>query len=161
MEDLGRNVQLVIAGIALLMVVRGAWRGLSGELSPIIGLIAGLAFAWFSYPPLASIFKRTTAVPAESIVFYSAFACFVASMILFLCVTLLVKRVLAIVIAQPFNAIFGGLIAAAKVALLVSLIGGVCGVAPAKLNELKEGSRDTPVMHILGKMWVTHFERSK
>ncbi len=130
--DFSTKVNIALACTLLFFALRGAWRGLSGELSPIIALAVGVTFAWFSFHPLRVILLERAGIPADSAAYYAALIALILTLVLFIGLRTLLKKALKIVVAQPFDAILGGLLGSLKIIVLVSLFSAVYQTLPVQ-----------------------------
>lgn len=108
-------------GVVTFLVIRGFWRGFSGEIGGLAGLLGaavvwciGLGYAeraveaagWFSGTPFAG------KLAAFGLVLTACVA-------VWLLVGHLLKTALKMTIGQPFDALLGGMVGAAKAALVI------------------------------------------
>lgn len=152
------TVTAVIAVVFALFVVRGAWRGFGGELAPLVGLLACAGTLWFGYPPLRAALAAAlpTLEPGAS-VFYSAVAAALAGLTVFFVVAFLLRRAVGLIFPQPFNAILGALVGAAKAVLLISVAAGVLSVAQERFSGLRARSEENPVSAAAARFWASRF----
>lgn len=148
--DFSSKINTVLACILLFFALRGAWRGLSGELSPLIALAIGIGFAWFSYHPIRNVFTGS-GLPGDSATFYAALLVLVATLSLFIGLRLLLRKALKIVIAQPFDAMLGAFLGSLKVIILASIITGVYETIPQATPEIRGFATS------LASPWRHHF----
>lgn len=152
------TVTAVIAVVCLLFIVRGAWRGFGGELAPLVGLVACAGTLWFGYPPLhAALGAALPALEPGACVFYSAVAAALAGMVVFFAVAVLLRRALGLIFPQPFNALLGALVGAAKAVLLISVVAGVLSVAQERFSGLRARSEENPVSAAAAHFWAARF----
>ncbi|MEG1552530.1 MAG: CvpA family protein [Kiritimatiellia bacterium] len=155
MDGLTVAILLTVAFFSL----RGAFRGLSGELAPLIGLIAGAGALWFGYPPLnIALAKALPTLDSQACIFYAAIVAAIAGLVLFFILATLVQKVGAWIVPQPFNALLGALIGAAKIILFVSVIGGICAVATDRLKGLRKSTKESPLTLAIADFWSTRFK---
>lgn len=154
MDTLGTVLLIFVA----LSALRGAWRGLSGEMAPLVGLVAGGGILWFGYAPArAALTRLVPGVEAGAAAFYAALAIAVGAMIVFLIVAKLAKHVGALIIPQPFDAIIGAVVGAAKVILLASVVAGLWGMAADRAHGLALGAERHPVATAARAFWANRF----
>lgn len=150
----------VLAVILLLFVLRGAWRGLTGELAPLVGLIACGGILWFGYAPLhTALAQALPNLEEKACVFYSALAITVVGFVVFFILACLVKRVGAWVVPQPFNAVLGGLIGGAKAVLMISVAAGLVALVQDRLDGFCGQSEQNPVSAAAIRFWNNQFDR--
>ncbi len=152
------TISLVIGGIGLVFILRGAWRGFGGELAPLVGLVACAGVLWFAYPPLHSALG--TALPsleAKACVFYAATITALIGFGLFFLVAKLVRSFVGVIFPQPFNAILGAGVGAAKAVLLISVVAGLISVAQDRLAGIRERTEANPVSSAAAHFWSERF----
>lgn len=142
----------------LFFILRGAWRGLTGEIAPLLGIAACLGVLFFGYAPLRSMLAGAfPGLDAQAHTFYAAVAIAILGGGLFLLVARLVKQVGESLVPQPFNAILGALIGALKVFLVVSLVGGVCHVVRDWTDDLLAKREGNPLAAAAFDFWRERF----
>lgn len=152
------TVTAVIVLVSLLFVLRGAWRGLSGELAPLVGLVACVGTLWFGYPPLrAAVASSLPTLEAKACVFYSAVGAAGAGLVAFFAVALLLRRVVAFIFPQPFDALLGAAVGAAKAVLLISVAAGLVTVAQDRLAGVRARTEGNPVSAAAARFWADRF----
>ena len=148
-----------LAVIFLFFILRGAWRGLTGELAPLAGIAACLGVVFFAYGPLrATLASTLTGLDGQAHTFYAAVTVAVIGGILFLVVAQLIKRVGEVLVPQPFNAILGALIGAGKVFLIASLIAGVVSVAREKAEKALSEQGENPLTAAALTFWQAQIQ---
>jgi uncharacterized membrane protein required for colicin V production len=149
----------VIGILFIIFLVRGAIRGFSGELAPLVGIIAFIGTLWYSYPPLQTLILRSyPTMDAGALVFYSALASTLLACLTFWLACALIKKVVRTIIPQPFNAILGALIGAIKVVLIVSVIGGLITVAQDRFQSLRKETEQNPFTAMVAQFWINRFQ---
>ena len=149
----------IISILLIIFIIRGAIRGFSGELAPLIGIIAFIGSLWYGYPPLQRVVQQTfPTLDAGSLVFYTAILATIVATISFWVLTLLFKRIIKTIVPQPFNAILGALIGAIKVIAVVSVVGGLITIAQERFVALREQSEQNPFTAIVAQFWVQRFQ---
>lgn len=152
------TVTAVIVVVCALFVLRGAWRGFGGELAPLVGLVACAGTLWFGYPPLrAALAAALPALESGACIFYSAVAAALVGLTVFFLVAFLLRRALGVIFPQPFNAILGALVGAAKAVLLISVVAGVLSVAQERFSGLRARSEENPVSAAAAHFWSARF----
>ena len=142
-----------IAVFTLLFVLRGAWRGFSGELAPLAGLVACGGVIWFGYAPIHLAVARL-GVESGAAVFYSALGIVVAGCVVFFIVARLVKGVVRLILPQPFDGILGAAIGAAKAILIVSVAAGIAEVTRERMAGLLDAQERNPITAAAGRFWA-------
>ena len=148
----------VIGVLFVIFLLRGAIRGFSGELAPLIGIIAFIGALWYGYPPVRETLQHTfPALDAGATVFYAAIIATFLACILFLGLTALTKKLVGTILPQPFNALLGAVIGAAKVILIVSVVGGLVTVAEDRFKTLREQTERNPFSAMVAQFWINRF----
>ena len=142
-----------VAVFTLIFVLRGAWRGLSGELAPLVGLVACGGVLWFGYAPLHATVARLSVEPGAA-VFYAALGIVVVGGVAFFVVARLVKGMVRLILPQPFDGILGAAIGAAKAILIVSVAAGVAEVTRERMAGLLDARDKNPVAAAAGRFWA-------
>lgn len=144
--------------VLLLFILRGAWRGLTGELAPLAGLVACGGIIWFGYTPLKALLgTRFTTLQPDAQTFYAALAILLLGGTAFFLVAKLIKKIGEWVVPQPFNAILGALIGGAKAFVLISLVMGSLQVIKEKVNKTFQASEENPVSAAALTFWKDQF----
>ena len=99
-----------LCGLTIVMAVLGLFRGFSGTLGFVLGVIAALVTASFGWTYSASL---------TAVVWQRGAGVLVATLLAFGLVRLIVKRLVNGLLAQPSDAIFGFLIGAALGVLIL------------------------------------------
>lgn len=151
-------VTTVCVVVLLLFILRGAWRGLTGELAPLAGLVACGGIIWFGYAPLKALLASSfTTLQPDAQTFYSALAILLIGGTAFFLVGHLIKKIGEWVVPQPFNAILGALIGGAKAFILISLVMGSFQVIKEKINKTFQASDENPVSAAALTFWKDQF----
>ena len=152
------TVTATIAIVLLLFVLRGAWRGFSGELAPLIGLVAYAGTLWFAYPPLhAALASALPTLEAKACVFYAAVGTALAGLTVFFVVAFLMRRFVGLIFPQPFDALLGAAVGAAKAVLLISVAAGLVTVAQDRFAGLRSRTESNPVSAAAARFWADRF----
>ncbi len=149
----------ILAGITLvsfiLLVLRGAYRGLSGELAHLVGLCACIGTIWMGFDPVQRSFAFIPQLDGRSTTFYATLFIFLVGAIVFFIVAKLINRIGELIIPQPFNAIFGALIGGAKALLFISIIAGTIMLIHDKVKSIERHDAEAPASKILFECWDT------
>ncbi len=152
------SVTAVILGLGLLFVLRGAWRGLSGELAPLVGLVSCAGTLWFGYPPLhQALAMRFPTLDADACVYYAALLTLLAGAVAFFCVAGILRRFVKVLFPQPFDALLGAAVGVAKAILLISVCAGVLSVGQGLLERLRTRAEASPLAGVAATLWHAHF----
>lgn len=150
-------VTTVCAVVLLLFVLRGAWRGITGELAPLAGLVACGGILWFGYTPLKALLATRFAIQPDALTFYAALGILFLGGTAFFLVGHLIRKIGEWVIPQPFNAILGALIGGAKAVVIIGLVMGSIQVIKDKINKTFEASEENPVSAAALTFWKDRF----
>lgn len=152
------SITLAILLALLFFTLHGAWRGLSGELAPLAGIIVCCGVLAFTYAPLRSGFVHLfPTVEVQALSFWAGLCSVFLGGGAFLLTATLVKRIGMWVIPQPFNAILGGAVGALKVILLVGLIAGGVNVFRDWVDGLTEQAERNPISVAGVRFWTDQF----
>ena len=152
------TVTLAILLALLFFTLHGAWRGLSGELAPLVGIIACCGVLAFTYAPLRAGFVHLfPGVESQAHTFWAGLCSVFLGGGAFLLTATLVKRIGMWVLPQPFNAILGGAVGALKVILLVGLIAGGINVFRDWVDGLTEQAERNPISVAGVRFWTDQF----
>jgi uncharacterized membrane protein required for colicin V production len=149
----------IIIILFIFFVIRGAWRGLSGELAPFAGILVCLGVLFASYHPIQEGFTALfPKLEANTTTFYAAIATALCGSLGFFIASALLRKLLTCIAPQPFNAIFGALIGGVKVFLFISLIGGLSTMGKNYVNEVRATSDQNPFLAVVADFWVEQFK---
>jgi uncharacterized membrane protein required for colicin V production len=149
----------IISILLVIFIIRGAIRGFSGELAPLIGIIAFIGSLWYGYSPLQRLVQQNfPSLDAGTLVFYSAILTTIGATLSFWILTLNFKRIFKTILPQPFNAILGALIGVVKVVTIASVVGGLITIAQERFATLREQSEQNPFTAIVAQFWVQRFQ---
>ncbi len=150
----------IIVILFVFFLIRGAWRGFSGELAPLAGITVCIGILWYGYTPMQHLLAAYfPTLEPSACVFYAAALITACGCAGFLLITYLVRKLVKCILPQPFNAILGALIGAAKVILFVSLAGGLFTMARNTVKEVREESERNPFMAVVMEFWVGQLEK--
>ncbi len=156
------TLTIVVAAVLLFFALRGAWHGLSGEVAPLVGLVVCGGTLWFGYKPLHTLAAGLVAEQAAgTAAFYSALGVVVAGMALFLVVSRLTRGVLGFIVPQPFNAILGCLVGAAKGFFLISVAASVAWMVRERAGRFQHLRENNPVVSAAEAFWADQLHALK
>ena len=136
-------------------LLRGVIRGFSGEVAPLLGLAVAVAVLWFGYKPLHSAAMLVVAESAgDAAAFYSALAVVVAGVVVYLAIAYLARGVISFILPQPFNAILGGVVGAAKGLFLISAAASVVWMVRDRADRFQQLRADNPVFASATDFWA-------
>lgn len=153
----------IVACIVLLAVglagVRGAFRGLTGEVAQLLGMVAFVGVFFFGHAPLSEqLAKVFPGLEPQAHAFYAALGVMLLGGGVFFAVAGVTRRVGECVCPQPFNAILGALLGGAKMVLIVSLVAGTIGAANDWIRGLREAPRsENPISVAALDFWEERF----
>lgn len=121
------TIDLVILAILIGGLIRGAFRGLSGELSSAIGLVATVIVAWHFYVPLGQYLYETTRMTQIQADTMALLVIIVGGLIAFFLLALLLKHIMQLTFKGPLEPVGGALVGMIRyglitVALLLLLV---------------------------------------
>ena len=156
------TITAIIVGMLLFFVIRGAFRGLNGELAPLAGLILAAAVLWFGQPQLnAAVQSWMPDADRSARVFYTALTATGIAIVCFFATALLLRKIIGAIFPQPINAILGALVGAAKAILIVSVVSGLIGVAKDRFKGIREETEANPVSACAARFWAERFDNVK
>lgn len=145
----------IIVILFVFFTLRGVFRGFSGELAPLVGLIACIGILWYGYRPVQQ--ALTDSFPqweATACSFYAAIATAICGGIVFLFVSFLIRKLVSCILPQPFNAILGALTGAVKVFFFISIIGGLFTMGKNQVQAFREASERNPFLAVVSQFWM-------
>ena len=103
-------VTMLISAVLLFFLLRGAFRGLSGELAPLCGVAAGLSIVYGVYPYLKEGIDRFFAqADSSNRLFYAALGVLILGAVGYFATAAIIRRLTRRCLPQPYDAIFGAL----------------------------------------------------
>lgn len=148
---------LVAALVILFFVIRGAFRGFSGELAPLLGIAAAVGVLWIGHGTISGIAGRVfTDSPTLAAVIASA----AVGIILYFLTAKLFRRVFGLILPQPFNALLGMTVGLLKSLILISVICGTYRVAAEQFSSLRNAPMDQPILKNLSELWADRFREN-
>jgi len=152
-------ISAAIGILLLVFVLRGAWRGLGGELAPLAGIVAFGGTLWFGYPPLhEALADALPSLEPQAAIFYAATAICALGCTVFFVIATLLRKVVSIIFPQPFNSILGALVGACKAFVLVSVLSTLLSIAQNGFFGLRSLSEENPVTSSVAQFWKERFE---
>lgn len=135
LKELNGMDLLALAAVAFL-VVRGFILGCSGELGRLAGLVAAVAAGFYGYGPAVRLVLSARLFDANP--YAGKLVVFILILVVCIAIWLGVRRLLSqsirLVLAQPFDAIIGGVIGGFKAFVFVAVL-----CALGLLNPREEG----------------------
>ena len=126
----------VLFSVAAFFMVAGLFRGFSGQLGSLAGLVAALAVGYFLFSrirDLAASGNWVTGEAAQSGV--AAAVDFVVALVVFGLVRRMVAKFVSFLVPQPMNAIAGSLVGLLKGGVAVGLLTGAGLVQTGRFSE--------------------------
>ncbi len=112
------------AGAIIFLVIRGFVRGGSGEIGRLVGVVTAAAVGYFGFVPVARLVQSShlfSANPqAGRLVAFILLS--VVCVALWLVLGRLLTDLIALAIAEPFDAVLGGVIGGIKAFILVAVL---------------------------------------
>lgn len=131
---------MVILAFALL----GAWRGASGHVGRVVGLLAAVYAGYRLYPPIVAWMARVPALQRHAdLVAVMPYVVVVAgAFLIFLLLRAALSNAIRLVVEQPLDGILGVAVGVAEAALLLAFAFSVISLLPVSpLRDAIEGSR--------------------
>ncbi len=146
-------IALIVLITLLLFTLRGCIKGFGGEIGGLAGLAAFGGLAWFGYQPFCRSIAHLPKISSTEVQFYAILAIFIVGVILFFIISKLTQKIGEAIVPQPFNALLGGLIGAAKALFFISLIAGAVQLVIARTKAFIPGEVANPVIHAMIESW--------
>ncbi len=146
-------VSIIVLVAILFITLRGAFRGFSGELAHLAGLVACIGFFWVGFRPIQRSIDYLPQVEYDASCFYATLVVFVIGAILFFIIAKIVDRIGSLIIPQPLNAILGAIVGAAKALFFTSMIAGAVMLVHDKIKTVDRFDSDIPSLKALFKCW--------
>ena len=115
-------IDLILAGLFALGILRGVRHGLSGELAGLSGLAAGVAAGWYFHGPLGARLATTTRMGEEAAYLASFILVLFGGLLLMWGVSVLLRRVMALKFKDPVEYVAGGLAGGARYAVFMAVV---------------------------------------
>lgn len=119
----GQWVDLACAVFAIIVLIIGVFRGVSGHLAHMLGLAGSAIASFWLFRPVRGFvhgldcFKESQAAATV----FSYVAIVLLAILLFLLLRAILKRVLQLVVKQPFDALIGALVGAIHAFVVMAL----------------------------------------
>lgn len=126
----------IIFAVAAFFTVVGLFRGFSGQLGSLAGMVSALLAGYFLFAPLKGVVTSGNWVSGETAQnAVAGIADFMAMLVVFGIVRRIVARFVSFLIPQPMNAIAGALIGLLKSAVVVGLLSGVGLIETGRFSD--------------------------
>ncbi|MGA7277686.1 MAG: CvpA family protein [Desulfocapsaceae bacterium] len=136
----------VVAGIIVLLVLRGIWLGLLRQIIPLLALYFGYLAASRYHAELLPFLKNISDNP--KVVFLAAYVImFGATYIVAFVIGKGLAQVIQVTVIPWFDRILGAIIGLAKAVILVILVHMVLGTLMAPENEMLRTCRTCPTLN--------------
>ncbi|MBP5320685.1 MAG: CvpA family protein [Kiritimatiellae bacterium] len=114
----------LIIAVALFLVIRGFFRGCSGEIGQLLGIVAATFAVFLCRAPVSSAVSACPSLNNNPFAcsLLSALAILVVGIVAWLLVGRVCAKLISLAVPQPLNAILGGIIGLLKVFLLVCML---------------------------------------
>jgi membrane protein required for colicin V production len=136
----------VVAGIIVLLVLRGIWLGLLRQIIPLLALSFGYFAASRYHAELLPFLKNISDSP--KVVFLAAYVIMFA--VIYIVAFIIGKglaRVIEVIVAPWFDRILGAILGLAKALILVILVHMLLGTLMAPENEMLRSCRTCPTLN--------------
>lgn len=126
----------VLLAIAAFFAVVGLFRGFSGQLGSLVGLVAALAVGYFAFSPLHGLVQSGNWIGGDAAQkSLAVVADFVVALIVFGLLRRIVARFVSFLVPQPMDAIVGAFVGLFKGAVAIGLLTGVGIVQTGRFSE--------------------------
>ncbi len=146
-------ISLAVLIALLLLMIRGAFKGFSGELAHLAGLAACGGLIWFGYDPVQRSIAYVPQISEDASKFYAALAVFIIGALLFFIVAKIIRKIGEYIVPQPFNAVLGALVGAAKAILFISIIAGSVKLIRERIKEYTSEDIANPATNAMIGSW--------
>ena len=123
-------VDIVIMVLLLLGLIRGAWKGLSGELSDLISIAAAVFAGCFFYEPLGSYFLMNTRLHETASYLAAFFAALVGAYLLMRVLRLVLRHLMEFSFKGRIERIGGALAGLIHAGVVTTALVLVVGLLP-------------------------------
>ena len=129
-------IDWIIFAVTAFFTVVGLFRGFSGQLGSLVGMVVALAAGYFLFAPLKGIVVGGNWVSGETAQnAVAGMADFVIMLVAFGIVRRIVARFVSFLVPQPMNAIAGALIGLLKSVIVVGLLVGAGLLQTGRFSE--------------------------
>jgi membrane protein required for colicin V production len=116
------GLDIAILIILALFVIKGALRGLIKELCSLLGLVAAAGIAFHYYVPLAKTLAEMSQLPMQLCVIIALILLFVATMIIFTVIGVVLSRFVRLLFLGGFNRVLGALFSLFQGVFVLALV---------------------------------------
>jgi len=126
----------VLLAIAAFFAVVGLFRGFSGQLGSLVGIVAALVVGYFAFAPLREFVQAGNWISGEAAQkSLAAVADFVVALVVFGLLRRIVARFVSFLVPQPMDAIVGAVVGLFKGAVAIGVLTGVGIVQTGRFSE--------------------------
>lgn len=126
----------VLLAIAAFFAVVGLFRGFSGQLGSLVGIVAALVVGYFAFAPLRGFVQAGNWISGEAAQkSLAAVADFVVALVVFGLLRRIVARFVSFLVPQPMDAIVGAVVGLFKGAVAIGVLTGVGIVQTGRFSE--------------------------
>lgn len=126
----------VLLGVIVFFAVVGLFRGFSGQLGSLAGIVCALVAGYFLYAPALSWINSGGWFTGDAMQKGAgALAVFVVSLVIFGLIRRIVARFVSFLVPQPANALIGALVGVIKGSVLVGILAGAGLVQTGRFSE--------------------------
>ncbi len=146
------GLDIVILVILAAFVLKGVLRGLLKELCSLVGLVAGGALAFHFHPPLAQVLVESFGLPAKVCAVVAFLALFLATVLCFALIGMLLSRFIRLIFLGGFNRVAGAFFGLGQGVLLLAILlyGISLSPLPQVVSSQIKGSQFAPPFVELG-----------
>lgn len=157
------DLWMCVIGIAFcFFLLRGIVLGFSGEIASLLGLVAAVGVIAFGYEPIyhgAMLMLADSA--GDSAAYYCALSVVVVGVAIFIAIAYLARGLFSFILPQPFDAILGGLVGAAKGFFLISTTASVVWMVRDRAERFQNASAGgNPIVASTSDFWADRFQVS-
>lgn len=129
-------IDWIIFIVSAFFTVVGLFRGFSGQLGSLAGMVTAILVGYFLFSPLKGFVADSDwASGAATQAALSGVLVFVIMLVAFGLVRMVVAKFVSLLVPQPLNAILGGLIGVAKSVVGIGLIAGIGLIQTGHFSE--------------------------
>lgn len=137
-------IDWIIFAVAAFFTVVGLFRGFSGQLGSLVGMVTALGAGYFLYSHVKGFVAGGNWVSGEAAQnALSGVIDFAVMLVVFGLVRRVVAKFVSFLVPQPMNAIAGGLIGLVKSVVVVGLLAGVGLIQTGRFSDGFFAARST------------------
>ncbi len=126
----------ILLGVAALLAVLGLFRGLSGQLGSLVGIVGALAVGYFAFSPIMGMVRSGGWVEGDAAQkSLAAVLDFVSALVAFGLLNRVVAKFVSFLVPQPMDALAGCAVGLFKGAVVVGALVGVGIVQTGRFSQ--------------------------